>query len=180
MLQTRRPSAHQSTAIKIYGCSVFNLSSYKHHIVILRSDDLTGCKSLKILLWCQIILAWAVIYFPYQIQQCIRIKKKECIPVGCVTRAAVAVTGVSTHPPEQAHPSLRSGPPWSRHPQEQAPPRYGPGDSPTRSPSTFPLGVGLETPLARSPSTFPLGVGLETCKACWDTTRPCEQNDRQV
>ena len=76
--------------------------------------------------------------------------KQECIPVGYVPPAAVAVRGVSTTPPEQE-------PPWSRHP-----PRCGPGDPP---------GVGLETPPA-DPSTSPLGVGLETCKACWDTTTP--------
>ena len=46
--------------------------------------------------------------------------------------------------------------------------RYPPG----QTPSTSPLGVGLEIPLTRSPSTSLLGVGLETCKAWWDTTPP--------
>ena len=31
-------------------------------------------------------------------------------------------------------------------------------------------------PPVRSPSTSPLGMGLETCMACWDTTPPREQN----
>ena len=74
------------------------------------------------------------------------------------------------------------------------PPGCGPGNPPlARSPSTSPLGVGLETPPGQIPLNFPLGcgpgdpppsqipsnsllgVGLETCKACWDTTHPLPQ-----
>ena len=104
-------------------------------------------------------------------------------------------------PGDQAPPA-----PWIRHPPRQIPLNFplgcGTGSDP---PLTFPLGVGLDQiplnfPLdwawTRSPSTSPLGVGLETpwrlaarhagippamhagiapplenCwKACWDTT----------
>ena len=101
-------------------------------------------------------------------------------------------------PQEQAPPN------GSRHPLGAGTPRpsqislnfplgCGPGPDPpqfppwlwawTRSPSTSPLGVGLETPPSQIPLNFPLGCGpgnlqgmlgyhpLETCcKACWDTT----------
>ena len=97
-----------------------------------------------------------------------RNKEQECIPVGCVPPAAVAVMGgVSTHP-------SRAGTP------------------PSQIPLNFPLGVGLD----QIPLSFPLGCGpgldppqlppwvwawkparhagtppTETCcKACWDTT----------
>ena len=79
---------------------------------------------------------------------------------------------------------------WAWRPPGQIPLNFplacGPGDPPTRCPSTSPLGVDLETPwpdlpwvwawrpLARSPSTSPLGVGLETYKSCLDTTTPLE------
>ena len=90
---------------------------------------------------------------------------QECIPVGCVPHAAVAVccggvcrsacwdtplgVGLETPPPSVG---LETPPPvWAwRHP----------------------LGVGLETPPRPDPSTSPLGVGLETCKACKDTSTP--------
>ena len=103
-------------------------------------------------------------------------RNKECIPVGWVPPAAVAITRGSPHPPEQAPPLVRS-------------------------PSTSPLAVGLETP-SQIPLSFPLWCGpgnlqgmlgyhppLQTCcKACWDTTcnvcwdsTPlCGQNDRHV
>ena len=112
--------------------------------------------------------------------------KQECIPVGCVLPASVAIMGgLHTH----RHTPLEQVPPWSRHPPGAGtpwvwawrPPRCGPGDP-------WP-----------DPSTSPLGVGLETCKTCWDTppkpaTRhagippamhvgippPCEQNHRHV
>ena len=79
-------------------------------------------------------------------------KQQECIPVGCVPPAAIAVTGVSPHryppPPEQAHPSSRhhplgAGTPQSRHPQGRPPPTgCGPGDPPGLIPLNFPLGCG--------------------------------------
>ena len=97
--------------------------------------------------------------------------QQECIPVGCVLPAAVAIS-------------------WGRGLLQcmlgyTSPlglgletPQSGPGD---------PLVVGLETPwpdpstppwvwacrpLQPDPSSSPLGVGLEICKACWDTNRP--------
>ena len=68
--------------------------------------------------------------------------EQECIPVGCVPPAAVAVMG-SLHPPWNRHPFQ------SRHPPEQAP--LG------QIPLNFPLVVGLD----RSPSNSPLAVGLD-------------------
>ena len=91
---------------------------------------------------------------------------QECIPVGCVLPAAVAIRGVCL--------SACWDTPWV---WAWRPPRCvtgdplgcGPGDTPRCGPGD-PLGVGLETvPLVR-PLNFPLGVDLETCKACWDTT----------
>ena len=80
------------------------------------------------------------------------------------------------------HSSSHLGGVSTRHPWDQAPPRSG---TPQAAPLNFPLGCGPgpDPPQlppwlwawTRSPSTFPLGVGLETspktcCKACWDTT----------
>ena len=63
--------------------------------------------------------------------------EEECIPVGCVPSAAVAVCwGVSL-------------------------PQCMVGYTPQPDPSTSPLGMGLEIPLARPPN-LPLGIGLET------------------
>ena len=102
--------------------------------------------------------------------------KQECIPVGCVPIAAVAVTG-GLHTPQSRHPP-------SRHPPRAgSPPPPGAGTLPARSPSTSPLGVGLD----QIPLNFPPGCGPEPdplqqgmlgypqppktcCKACWDTT----------
>ena len=78
--------------------------------------------------------------------------QQECIPVGCVLPAAVAVTGgrgglhtpLGADPPEQI--PLEQAPPW-----EQTPPP--PEQSPLGAGTL--LGVGLETPQARSPSTSP-------------------------
>ena len=94
----------------------------------------------------------------------------ECIPVGCVPPAAVAVRGSA-----------------SVHAGIHTPPRCGPGDAPLPrpDPSTSQLGVGLEIPPTR-PLNFPPWVWtwkharhagtpphLETCcKTCWDTTPP--------
>ena len=94
--------------------------------------------------------------------------EQECIPVGCVPSAAVAIHG-------------GRGSPASVHAEP------GPGD-PLGVGLETPPGVGLETPQVwawRPPDVwawslpparalnFPPGVGLETpscCKACWDTT----------
>ena len=64
-------------------------------------------------------------------------------------------------------------------------PGCGPGDPPSQIPLNFPLGVGLETPLARSLSTSPpgnqegmLGYHLQ-CMLGYHPPSP-EQNDRQV
>ena len=109
--------------------------------------------------------------------------KQECIPVGYVPLAAVAIVGSAS-----VHAGIHT-------------PRCGPADTPllgvgldTHTPSQVwawrptPLGVGLETPqvwawrppwygpgdpprcgpgdpLQPDPSTSPLGVGLVTCKA---------------
>ena len=104
--------------------------------------------------------------------------KQECIPVGCVPPAAVAIPGGGgLYTPLGADPPREQTPPGSRHLQGWAwrPPL-------ARSPSTYPLDVGLETPLARSPK-LPPGCGSgnlqgmlgyhppkTSCKACWDTT----------
>ena len=64
-------------------------------------------------------------------------KKQECIPVGCVPPAAVAVGGVSTrhhprsrHPPQDQTPQSRyppgTRPPWSRYPPRTKPPKQVP------------------------------------------------------
>ena len=102
-------------------------------------------------------------------------KKQECIPVGCVPPAAVAVR-------EEGLPQCMLGyTPWVcawRSPWVCAwrPPRCGPGDLPGCGPGDppggpgDPLGCGPRDPLARPFNFPPLDVGLETCKACWDTT----------
>ena len=64
---------------------------------------------------------------------------QECIPVVCVPPTAVPVSRGAA--------SVHAG----------IPPRCGPGDPLTR-PSSSPLGVGLETPLAR-PLNLPPGCG---------------------
>ena len=77
----------------------------------------------------------------------------------------------SRHPWEQAPPSgSRHPPPRSRHPPWLDPPQLPPWVwAWTRSPSTSPLDVGLETSKACWDTTPP--PPLETCcKACWDTT----------
>ena len=98
--------------------------------------------------------------------------KQECIPVGCVPPAAVAVCwGVCLpqcmlgyiYPPAWA---------WTLSPQVWVwrPPGCGPGDPPGLTPQPPPLGVGLVTPLARPPNLPP-----------WPGSRHppphCEQND---
>ena len=95
--------------------------------------------------------------------------RQECIPVGCVLPAAVAVTG-----------GLHS--PLGANPPEQAPPEQGPPPEWTWSPPlgqiplNFPLGCGPgDPPPSQIPLNFPLGVGLETCKVCWDTTPPSQR-----
>ena len=68
--------------------------------------------------------------------------KQECIPVGCVLPAAVAVTG---DPPEQAPPPEQTPPP-EQAPPEQALPRsrHPPWNihPPGQIPINFPLGCG--------------------------------------
>ena len=88
---------------------------------------------------------------------------QECIPVGCVLPAALAVHGevclsacwdTQPTPGVGLETALGMGleTPWV---WAWRPPRCGPGDP--SDPSASPLGVGLESP-------------LDTCKACWDTT----------
>ena len=67
---------------------------------------------------------------------------------------------------------------------DQIPLNFPLGCGPGPDPISFPLGCvpGSAPPQllpwlwawTRSPSTSPLGVGLETCKACWNTTPPPE------
>ena len=97
--------------------------------------------------------------------------EQECIPVGCVPPAAVAVTGVvSTHPPWSRQPPWV----WAWRPPQPPPSPLGVGletpPSPSLIPLNFSLGCGPGDPPGQIPLNFPLGVGLETCKACWDTT----------
>ena len=93
---------------------------------------------------------------------------QECIPVGCVPSATVAVCfgGESphTHPPErgttpgsrlpleQAHPHWSRHPPGSRAPPEQAPPwsRHS---------------LGADPPCCKACCDT-------TCNACWDSSPP--------
>ena len=68
-------------------------------------------------------------------------KVQECIPVGCVPPAAVAVTGGSPHPPRAGTPGADT--PQSRHPRSRHPQPDPPQLPPwvwawTRSPSTSP------------------------------------------
>ena len=71
--------------------------------------------------------------------------EQECIPVGCVPSATVAVCWGSLHPP-----SPGAGTPWADPPQ--LPPWLWAW---TGSPSTSPLAVGLDW----IPLNFPLGCG---------------------
>ena len=109
--------------------------------------------------------SWILIFF-YKLKVSIT---QECIPVGCVPPAAVAVPGGSTQPPPGAEP----------------PPPQGVGleTSLARSPSTSPLGVGLETPQPDPPNLPPWVWAWKPARhagippplrpvACWDTTPP--------
>ena len=74
-------------------------------------------------------------------------------------------------PPEQV-PPLEQTPLGAGNSPEQAPPWLDPpqlplGCGPGPDPPQLPCWLWAWT---RSPSTSPLGVGLETCKVCWDTT----------
>ena len=86
--------------------------------------------------------------------------QQECIPVGCVPSATVAVCfqgGPHTPLLEQAPPleqtPPRAGTPWSRHPPGADPPRSRP-------------------PCCKA-------CWDTTCNACWDSTR-YGQNDRHA
>ena len=88
--------------------------------------------------------------------------KQECIPVGCIPSAAVAISprGVLPQCMLGCPPPLEQTPPGSRPPgqtpppQEQTPPRPG-------------TPLGADPPNQAPPEQTP----LETCcKACWDTT----------
>ena len=90
-----------------------------------------------------------MLYFTLQVVTAL--KEQECIPVGCVPPAAVAICWGGLPQCMLGYPA----PVWAwRHPQVLAlrPPL------PSQTPQ-FPLGVGLETPQAR-PLNFPPGCGL--------------------
>ena len=72
--------------------------------------------------------------------------QQECIPVGCVPPAAVAMCWCGG-----GSASVHAG----------IPPGCGPGDPPGCEPGD-PLGCGLGDPPRPDPSISPLGVGLET------------------
>ena len=125
---------------------------------------------------------------------CAYMKKKpiqECIPVGCVLPAAVAICwgeGVCLSACWDTHhsPGCEPGDPPPARPlnlplgvgletpwPDPSTSLLGVGlETPQPDLSTSPLGVGLETPPLARPLNLPLGVGLETCKACWDATPP--------
>ena len=74
--------------------------------------------------------------------------------------------------PQDQAPPPGPGIPRSRHPPRQIPLNFPLGCGPGPDPSQLPPWLWAWT---RSPSTSPLGVGLETpletcCKACWDST----------
>ena len=107
--------------------------------------------------------------------------EQECIPVGCVLAAAVAIGGVPQcmlgytpwvwawrpHPPGVAletpkvwvwrSPRCEPGEPPRCGPAD--PPRCGPGDPARPDPSASALGVGLEPPSPARPLNFPPGCG---------------------
>ena len=108
--------------------------------------------------------------------------KQECIPVGCIPPAAVAVMGGgSPHTPHITPPS-GADTALSLPPEQASPPQAG--TPPCRIPLNFPLWCGPgDSPPGQICLNFALGCGpgnlqgmlgyhpLETCcKACWDTT----------
>ena len=124
------------------------------------------------------------------------LSKQECIPVGCIPPAAVAVcwgavylsaywdnhpSGVGLEIPLGVGPETPLGVGLEtpldvglETPQARPlnlPPGCGPGDPPGLTPQ-LPPGCRPGNPPRPDPSNSPLGVGLETCNACWDTTPP--------
>ena len=124
--------------------------------------------------------------------------RQECIPVGCVLSAAVAVTGglhspLGANPPEQAPPRAgtpQSGPwpdssqlpPWlwawrpPRPDTPQFPPGCGPGN-PLQGMLGYHPWVWAGDPLQgmlgyHPPKTRCKTCSDTTCKACWDTPPP--------
>ena len=112
-------------------------------------------------------------------------EKQECIPVGCVLAAAVAVGGGSA----SVHAGIDSYQVWAWRPplalSPQLPLVCAPGGPPGQIHLNFPLGCGPEYPfpLARTTSISPWVWTWKTtrhagippplgtcCKACWDTT----------
>ena len=125
--------------------------------------------------------------------------KQECIPVGCVLPAAVAIWGVCLSACWDTPPWVWAWRPpwvWAWKPHLglglETPPGCWPGDPqvwawrppqvglespvwacrpPQARPLNFPHWVWAWRPPLARPLNFPLDVGLETCKACWDTPR---------
>ena len=90
--------------------------------------------------------------------------KQECIPVGCVPPATVAICwGVSA----SVHAKCGPGDPqaWAWRP-----PWVWAGDPTPGQTPQLPPWVWAWRPPWTDPSSSPMGVGLETCKACWYTT----------
>ena len=118
---------------------------------------------------------------------------QECIPVGCVLPAAVAVCwggGVSASVHVGIPPGVGLETPlvWAWRPPcvglegvAWRPSGCGPGDPPDHTPQPPSLGCGPRDPPGQTPQLPPwvwawrparhAGIPpLETCKACWDTT----------
>ena len=86
--------------------------------------------------------------------------QQECVPVGCVPSATVAVcfwVGSLHPPPPQSRLPPDQAPPGSRPPPEQAPPRNRPPGPGTPRPGTPPCCKAC---------------WYTTCNACWDSTLP--------
>ena len=67
--------------------------------------------------------------------------RQECIPVGCVPSAAVAITGGGSPPPWEQTP-LEQAPLGANTPRSRPPPMCAPGKPPRPDPLNFPHGCG--------------------------------------
>ena len=83
-------------------------------------------------------------------------KEQECIPVGCILPAAVAIRGVSTRHPQSRH-APQSRPHLGADPPAADPPARHAGIPPA-------MHAGIAPPCKACWDT--------TCNACWDSTPP--------